>query len=258
MQKPLLFVANWKMNLFFDQAVEYISTQYDSFCALADKVPAGLVLCPSFDSLYPISQLVKATSIAVGAQDCSAHHKGSFTGQVSAESLQALGIKYCIIGHSERRMNNAESNEDVAKKCRQLFDCGISPVVCVGETKADYDSGRTLSVLEEQLQPVIVAMKDYAPLDKHLRFCIAYEPVWSIGTGEIASLDHLETVFAWLSQQLEWLDTRNIRLLYGGSVNLKALEKLVKITQFHGFLIGGASLRFKEFEKIINYTLDNS
>ena len=252
MKKQFLFIANWKMNLNVDEQIDYASSNYDNFSKLTDKEGYSIVICPSLVSLYPLTKIFKNTKIYVGAQDCSNHNKGAFTGQVSAESLNCIECKYCIIGHSERRKENHETNIEIAEKFTQLINYSISPVLCIGETLNDHENGKTIDVLKKQLDEIENMLKINPTIPKYLPICIAYEPVWAIGTGKIPELDHLETIFAWLFKQTQELSPSiKWKLLYGGSIKSENIVQLKKIQNLDGFLIGGASLDFQEFEKIV-------
>lgn len=251
MKKNLIFVANWKMKLNFDEELRFVADNYEDFLSLSKTPDTQIVLCPSFLGLYPISQIFKETDILIGAQNCSKHLNGAFTGQVSAESFNFLDCKYCIIGHSESRKYFNETNSDILQKLSNLIYCKISPILCIGESDAELESGKIFEVLGTQLEELFKKINDLN-IPEYLPINIAYEPIWSIGTGKIATLDHLETVFSWLYNQVQKASTEvNWQLLYGGSVDLKNILQLKKIENLNGFLIGGSSLNFKEFEKIV-------
>ena len=256
MKKKLLFVANWKMYFNFDQDLLFATEHYDQFIHLAENSNHEIILCPSFLALATLGKIFNSTKIKIGAQDCSDHHKGAFTGQISALSLKKAGCSYSIIGHSERRINNGETDQAVAQKCLQIIEQDMIPIVCIGENADDYAQGRAFTVLEKQIEKICAIIKNDSYKLKNSSLCIAYEPLWAIGTGTIPSPVHLETVFAWLSTQLskaslsvEW------KLLYGGSVNASSITLLKNFAHLDGFLVGGASLDFQEFEKIVHYAV---
>ncbi len=250
MPSDLLFVGNWKMQLPYTRSIAYIDTNQDNLRTLAQN--NAIVLCPSFDALANIGMLLKDTNIALGAQDVSAHASGAYTGQVSATSLKEVGCDYCIVGHSERRQYNGETSKQVAQKIAQLAAKNITPIICIGETQAHRQQGITTDILQEQLNPVIDMIKT-TPIE-HL--CIAYEPIWAIGTGNVASNDEIAQALGWIRQYLsQAASIAKIRLLYGGSVNPDNARTLVSIEGLGGFLVGGASTDFQKFEKIV--LLDN-
>jgi len=241
------------MNLSIDEAITFTTDNYDDLIALAERPDTSIVVCPSHEALYPLGKLFATTKVSLGGQDCSDHLRGSFTGQTAARSLQQLGCSFCIVGHSERRKFNKESNDLVWKKCVQLIDQNISPILCIGETKEEHKAGSTLSILEQQLNPLVKATAATTNvLSSGVNLFIAYEPVWSIGTGELPSADHLETTFVWLSNHLQKIiDRSRFKLLYGGSVDATTASPFKNIEGLDGFLIGKASLDFPTFKEII-------
>jgi len=247
MPDDLLFVANWKMQLPYTKSIAYIETNRDNLRALAQS--HSMVLCPSFDALANVGILLKDTNIALGAQDVSSHTSGAYTGQVSATSLKEVGCTYCIVGHSERRQYNGETSEQGAQKIAQLAAHTIIPIMCIGETQAHRQQGITTNILQEQLNPVINTIKATS-IDN---FCIAYEPIWAIGTGTIPSNDEIAQVLGWIDQELsKAVPSIKRRLLYGGSVNPDNARDLASIEGIGGFLVGGASTDFQKFEKIVS------
>ncbi len=244
----MYYIANFKMNLTYQETLAYATEHNDELEELAQDV-ANIVLCPSHESIALLCKLFDTTPVAIGAQDTSNHTKGSYTGQVSAQSLHQTGCTYCIVGHSERRMFNHEDNDEVAQKVERLLGFDITPIVCVGELSEEFEAGKTRQVLTMQLAPVIASLKAL-PGSQDKRILLAYEPVWSIGTGKMANTEHLGTMFAWLKEHLRdapgtW------QLLYGGSVNAENAAELKKIEHIDGFLIGKSSISFQNLKKII-------
>jgi triosephosphate isomerase (TIM) len=253
MDKKFFYIANWKMYWTFDETIIFVTKHYDGLLALCQNQSSQLVLCPSHPTIYPLVQMFNDSDVAIGAQDCSEHHKGAFTGQVSANNLKSTGCQYCIIGHSERRLLLAESSQTIANKCLQLLEAGIIPIICFGETMEQHKQGTTLRVLEEQLAPVIALLQAKKLMLDTMIILFAYEPVWAIGSGQIPTVDHLETVHAWLSSFLiKAIPTLRYRFIYGGSVAENTIDILKKHSFIGGLLIGGASLDFQELEKIVN------
>ena len=245
----MYYIANWKMNLTLQQSTAFATQHNDELIELAQNSSAQVVLCPSHESLALLCKLFATTQVAIGAQDTSSHTKGSYTGQVSAQSLHQAGCTYCIVGHSERRMLNHEDNDEVAKKVVRLLGNDITPIVCVGELLEEFEAGKTQEVLTQQLAPIIAALKAL-PGAQETKILLAYEPIWSIGTGKVASTEHLDVMFAWLESHLRdapgtW------QLLYGGSVNEENAPELKKIAHISGFLIGKASISFQQLKKIV-------
>lgn len=255
MTQKYMYLANWKMYWTFDQTVEFVNKQFHNLTLLAQSSDVQIVLCPSSVALYPVIGVFAQSNVAVGAQDCSDHVRGAFTGQVSATDLNAMGCQFCIIGHSERRRYNGETDAMVALKCTQLLDAGVNPVVCIGETQEENQQGKTLEVLARQLNQIFDLLKQRAYQLMDSQILIAYEPVWAIGTGMVPTNEHLETVFAWLATTTaKQLPGLKMVFIYGGSISGKNSSSLKKVAGLEGFLIGGASLDFQEFENIVKCT----
>jgi len=247
-----LIVANWKMQFSFLEATEFASEYHENFIALSKKESAIITLCPSFPALYPLSRYFKGSDITLGAQDCSQFRSGAYTGQVCATSLAQIGCHYCIIGHSERRSYNQETTDEIAEKAQRLLEQEVQPIICIGETKKEYEAKETFCVLEQQLEPVLAKISKFG--DSQEPIYIAYEPVWSIGTGKVPSIDYLTQVFEWLTSQTQKSlgKERIVGLLYGGSVSAETAADFSTITPLSGLLVGGASLDFQKFNNIVN------
>jgi len=248
-----LIVANWKMQLSFNNAINYIQDNIKKLKELSTaKNATRIVFCPSFPGLFPIKQLLENSKIAVGAQNCSSFRPGAYTGQVSAESLEQTECHYCIVGHSESRLHNHETNEDIAEKTERLLEQEIQPIICIGENKIEYENKNTLSILESQLLPVIKRIADNQ--NSQVPIYIAYEPIWAIGTGITPTEGHLNKVFEWINKQTNTHLNKNrvIGLLYGGSISENNIARFKMISTISGFLIGGASLDFQKFNNIVN------
>lgn len=248
-----LYIANWKMQLSFTQAELFLKTYADGLSSLAELPATKIVICPSFEMLYTACQMLKNTKVQVGAQDCAPALKGAYTGQVSACSLKEIGCSYTIIGHSEQRMHTRDSNECIARKVRVLLEEGITPIVCVGEQYEDYCNNNVLSVIKQQLTPVWEVLMKLPALASQRIVCIAYEPVWAIGTGVMPALEYIAYVFSEIARMVP---SNNpipaVCLLYGGSVTDENHILLRKIPLLRGFLLGGASLNFQKFQKIVS------
>ena len=213
-------------------------------CEVAVCIPAiYLAQVQSLKSKYPALSVVE-----VGAQDVSAHASGAYTGEISAAMLKELGCRYAIVGHSERRQYHAETDALVAEKARAALAAGITPIVCVGETLAEREAGRTEEVVKRQLAAVIHANGHCIS-----EVVVAYEPVWAIGTGKTASPEEAQAVHAVLRAQLKAATDQSarIKILYGGSMNAVNAATLLTQQDIDGGLIGGASLKAPDFLKII-------
>lgn len=256
MKKSYTFIANWKMYFDFNDSMNYATKNLDQIISLADSPNVSIILCPSFPMLYPLTQIFKQTKVQIGAQNCSDHITGPFTGQVCAKTLNQIGCNACIIGHSEIRKYKSETDDMIAKKLDMLLDNGLSPVLCVGESEIDYKSGKTLHILEAQLKRVIeIAQHEPKKLNGRPIY-IAYEPEWCIGTGITPPNDKLESIFAWINMQIQkHCPISNWQLLYGGSVDSENAAGISKISYISGFLIGKTSTNFELFEKIVKSTI---
>jgi len=243
------YIANWKMYWNTTETITFVTNNLENLCSLADHEQISIVLCPSFIALDPLAQKLHNTRIELGAQDCSNQNNGAYTGQISATDLKDLCCTYCIIGHSERRRYNGETDAVVAEKCQRLVEAGITPIVCVGETKEENQQGQTLAILEKQLTHLF---EQLAKVKIPTKILIAYEPIWAIGTGLIPTIEQLEITFTRLSELTKQASLLvNWKLIYGGSISSRNIQGLKGIVLIDGFLIGGASLDFQEFEKIV-------
>jgi triosephosphate isomerase len=239
-----LIAGNWKMNgnLAANEALVRAIAQgmAGSKCDVAVCVPAPY--------LTQVGQLRAGTNIELGAQDVSRHEQGAFTGEVSAAMLREFGVRYAIVGHSERRQYHGESDETVAEKTRAALAHGVTPIVCVGETLAEREAGKTAEVVKRQLAAVI-------HVNGHCisEIVVAYEPVWAIGTGKTATPEQAQEVHALLRAQLKAASTHpeRVHILYGGSMNAANAASLLAQPDIDGGLIGGASLKAPDFLQII-------
>jgi triosephosphate isomerase len=244
MTRRKLIAGNWKMNgsLAANEALvrEVIAGLGSAGCHAAVCVPAPY--------LSQVAALVKGSALALGAQDVSAHDKGAYTGEVSGAMLRDFATRYVIAGHSERRQYHGETDALVADKAKAALACGITPIVCVGETLAEREGGQTEAVVKRQLAAVI-------HVNGHCisEIVVAYEPVWAIGTGKTATPEQAQAVHAVLRAQLHAATARDDRvcILYGGSMNAANAAQLLAQPDIDGGLIGGASLKSADFLQII-------
>jgi triosephosphate isomerase (TIM) len=243
-----LVVANWKMAMTHSQALSWFENHKRELFNLAQSTATTIIMCPSYTELEAIGQLIQTTPIALGAQNCAVQERGSYTGDISVLSLKELGCSYCIIGHTEQRKYHHETDGAVADKTRLLIGHNIKPIICVGEKSFERASGMTIQVLKEQLDKIIPLYKQ-APA---MPLCIAYEPVWAIGTNQIPTNDELYTITSWMRTYVQSYDAQiTFILLYGGSVTDTTIQELKKVTTLDGFLLGKASLDFQVFKKIV-------
>ena len=243
--KKKLIAGNWKMNGSLAANEALVSALVagiggDAGCDVAVAVPAPY--------LAQVRSLVAGSVVAVAAQDVSQHDAGAYTGEVSAAMLKDFGVRYVLVGHSERRQYHGETDVVVAEKTQRALAAGVTPIVCVGETLQEREAGQTEAVVKRQLAAVI-------HLNGHCisEVVVAYEPVWAIGTGRTASPEQAQAVHAVLRAQLlaasEHAD--RIRLLYGGSMNASNAAQLLAQPDIDGGLVGGASLKAPDFLQII-------
>ena len=237
-----LVVGNWKMN--GSRAAN--SVLLDALKASA-PFPASVAVCVPAPFLRDVGASLQGSHIAWGAQDCSSHASGAFTGEVSAAMLAEFGCRYVIVGHSERRAMHGESDLLVAEKAARALANGLVPIVCVGETLAEREAGRTEAVVSRQLGAVIELLGEAVA-----QVVLAYEPVWAIGTGKTASPAEAEAVHAALRAQLAEASASaaDISILYGGSVKADNAASLFGQADIDGALVGGAALNAEQFAAI--------
>ena len=234
-----LVVGNWKMHG-THAANEALLEGLKS----AGPLPCDTAVCTPFPYLAQAAERLARSAIAWGAQDCSVHEQGAYTGEVSVAMLADFGCRYVIVGHSERRALHAESDQLVADKAQAALAKGVTPIVCVGETLAQRDAGETEDVVKRQLSAVIHTLAHCVG-----EMVVAYEPVWAIGTGRTASPEQAQAVHALLRAQLAAATPRaaQMKLLYGGSVKPDNAATLFTQADIDGGLIGGASLKAADF-----------
>ncbi len=239
-----LIAGNWKMNGSLNANLALLKGIQSGLQAPACDV----AVCVPASYLAQCQALLASSPIELGAQDVSQHEAGAYTGEISAVMLKDFGVRYVIVGHSERRQYHAESDNQVAAKAQRALANGITPIVCVGESLSERESGLTEEVVKRQLAAVI-------HLNGHCisEIVVAYEPVWAIGTGKTASPEMAQQVHAVLRAQLKAATPHSdrVRILYGGSMNAGNAAELLAQQDIDGGLIGGASLKPQDFLTII-------
>jgi triosephosphate isomerase len=251
MRTPLI-AGNWKMNNTHFQAIKLIQ-QLGYELAEHDFGRVEVALCPPFTSLRTAQTLIEddKLSFALGAQNVYFEKDGAFTGEVSAEMLKALRVRYVILGHSERREVLGESDEDVNKKVRVTFGQEMTPILCCGETDSEREAGETEAKVERQVRE---GLKSVSP-DQARSLVVAYEPIWAIGTGKTATPNDAQSTIAHIRSVLGSLFDGEvaaaIRILYGGSVKSGNAGQLLAQDDVDGALVGGASLDAGEFASIV-------
>ena len=246
--RKTIIAGNWKMNLNAEEAKKFI-TQLKTKAAKAKW--CDVVLCVPFLQIPAAVRAAKHTKIAIGAQNCHFEENGAYTGEISCKMLAEAGVKYVIIGHSERRRDNNETDTTVNKKVLAALQAGLRPIICVGETLEMRDNDVTLDVVRMQVKTALRGVMH----DQIRRVTIAYEPIWAIGTGYTATSEQAGEVCEAIRDVVRQLYgarlARAVSVLYGGSMNTANAAELLAQRDVDGGLIGGASLKTESFEKII-------
>ena len=246
--RKTIIAGNWKMNLNAEEAKKFI-TQLKSKAGQAKW--CDVVLCVPFLQIPAAVRAAKHTKIAIGAQNCHFEENGAYTGEISCKMLVEAGVKYVIIGHSERRRDNNETDTTVNKKVLAALQAGLRPIICVGETLEMRDNDVTLDVVRMQVKTALRGVMH----DQIRRVTIAYEPIWAIGTGYTATAEQAGEVCEAIRDVVRQLYgarlARAVSVLYGGSMNTANAAELLAQPDVDGGLIGGASLKTESFEKII-------
>lgn len=238
-----LVIGNWKMHGSLAQNQLLINKIIAGFPSFAQ---AKVAVCVPFPYLAQAQNLLQTTGIAWGAQNVSQHSAGAFTGEVGAQMLVDFGCRFVLVGHSERRALYFENNHLVAEKFQMVLKAGLTPVLCVGETLNERETGVTEKVISEQLDAVI----EIAGINSFTSAVVAYEPVWAIGTGKTASPQQAQAVQKFIRQRIAALDSstaERLLILYGGSVKAENAAELFAMPDIDGGLIGGASLIAEQF-----------
>jgi len=245
--KKLIIAGNWKMH----GSIGFTELFLTSLKAnLKQHEQIRTLLFPPFVYLSAFKQLCHNSAIEYGAQNLSEYEQGAYTGEVSGHMLVDMGCQYTLIGHSERRMLYNETNEIVAKKFEAALDIGLKPIICVGESLAERESGQAFAMVKSQLD-AIAPIINTSNINELI---IAYEPVWAIGTGKTATPEQAQEIHGKISQYMAQLTAEadiSVQILYGGSVKPENAEALFSMPDIHGGLIGGASLKVEQFLSII-------
>ena len=248
MARRKIIAGNWKMNMTPTEAAALVET----LKPLVKTEEADVVFCVPAIDIIPVVKACEGTNIAVGAENMYFEEKGAFTGEISPSMLTDAGVKYVIIGHSERREYFAETDETVNKRTKAALAAGLKPIVCVGELLWERECNITEEVIARQIKLDFFGIS----ADDLKKCVIAYEPVWAIGTGKTATADQAEEVCAFIRATLAKLYgadvAETITVQYGGSMNAKNAAELLSKTNVDGGLIGGASLKAADFTTIIN------
>ena len=249
--RKAIIAGNWKMNMLASDIKPFIE---ELKANLPEEKTCETILCVPAVNIPTMLKCGKEAKVSCGAQDVSEHDKGAYTGDISAAMLADLNVKYCIVGHSERRAYYQESDFKVNAKVKKLLENGISPIICVGESLEQREMNLTMAHINYQIRAALAGVEA-----SMLRKCIiAYEPIWAIGTGKTATAEQAEEVCreirAVIREMYGARPARSISILYGGSMNAKNAAELLKQPDIDGGLIGGASLKPVDFATIIAAT----
>lgn len=248
MRKKVI-AGNWKMNMLPNETLEFIEMLIPEVKDTENEV----ILCVPYTDLFYALLAAQNTNIKIGAQNMHWEENGAYTGEVSGKMLKSIGVEYVIIGHSERRAYFAETDETVNKKIKKAFECELKPIVCVGETLEQRESGKTQEVILNQVELALNNLTE----NEVKNIIIAYEPIWAIGTGKTATSEDANNAIKSIRNKISELYGEDISekviIQYGGSVKSSNAKELFETSDIDGALVGGASLKVEEFSKIVNY-----
>ena len=244
-----VIAGNWKMNMLPNEAIDYIQ----AFEPLVKDANAEVILCVPYTDLFYCLMNAQGTNIKIGAQNMHFAETGAYTGEVSAKMLKSIGVEYVIIGHSERRQYYNETDESVNKKIKAAFENELKPIVCVGETLEERETGKTEDIITTQTRLALEGLTD----EQVKNTIVAYEPIWAIGTGKTATSEDANNSIKSIRAEIRKIYgedvAENIIIQYGGSVKSTNAKELFSCSDIDGGLVGGASLKPDEFSKIVNY-----
>ena len=251
-ERKLIIAGNWKMNKTAAEALALVSNLK---LELANIREVDIVICPPFTALESVSKVILDSSLRLGAQNMSEQNFGAFTGEICAGMLKEFSVRYVILGHSERRQYQKESNALIARKAAAAHGASLKPIVCVGETLAEREEGQTEKVLETQVRGSLAGLTK----EQMVETIIAYEPVWAIGTGKTATTQQAQDAHAFIRSLLvkifDEAVAKKVRIQYGGSVKPANALELMGQPDVDGALVGGASLEARSFADIIKNSI---
>ncbi len=239
--RKVIIAGNWKMYKTQAESLEFLKAFLDTIAETPDD--REIVLCVPFTDLSVMSKSLHGTRVQLGAQNVHWEVAGAFTGEIAAPMLLELGVRYVIIGHSERRQYFGETDETVNLRLKAAQQHGLIPILCVGETKQQRDAGETEAVIFGQLE------KDLEGIDRE-QLVIAYEPIWAIGTGDTCESIEADRIIGLIRKQVQNSD---LSILYGGSVKPGNIDEIMAQPEIDGALVGGASLSSADFSRLVNY-----
>lgn len=244
-----VIAGNWKMNKLPNEAMEFI----EELTPLVKDTENEVILCVPYTDLFYSLLHVQDTNIKIGAQNMHYEENGAYTGEVSGEMLKSIGVEYVIIGHSERRAYYGETDDTVNKKLKKALSLELKPIVCVGESLDERESGKAKEIVTTQTKLALEGLSN----EDVTKTIIAYEPIWAIGTGKTATKEDANETIKWIREEIEKIYGKdvsdNVIIQYGGSVKSGNAKELFEMSDIDGGLVGGASLKADEFAKIVNY-----
>ena len=247
MQK--IIAGNWKMNMLPDEAIKFI----DELAPLVKDTQNKVILCVPYTDLFYSLLTAQGTNIKIGAQNMHWEENGAYTGEVSGKMLKSIGVEYVIIGHSERRMYFAETDETVNKKVISAHKYGLKPIVCVGENLEQRENGEAENIITAQTEKALYGLSN----EQVENTIIAYEPIWAIGTGKTATNEEANDAIKAIRNKVADIygqeTAKRVIIQYGGSIKSNNAKELFSMSDINGGLVGGASLKVDEFAKIVNY-----
>ena len=242
-----IIAGNWKMNNTAKEGVALVN----ALKPLVKDAACDVVVCVPAIDIPAVAQALEGSNISLGAQNVHYAERGAYTGEISAEMLNEYGVKYVIIGHSERRQYFGETDETVNMRALTAIKEGIIPIICIGETLQEREGGRTKKVLARQIEEGLAGIEDIS------KIVIAYEPVWAIGTGRTATCEQANETIGFIRSKCAELfgeeKAMRMRIQYGGSMNAGNCRQLMDMPEIDGGLIGGASLKAKDFAEIVHF-----
>jgi triosephosphate isomerase len=251
-ERKLIIAGNWKMNKTVAEALDLVNGLKRE---LSNVKEVDIVVCPPFTALGEVSKAILDSNIRLGAQNMSENGVGAFTGEIAAVMLKEFSVRYVILGHSERRQYQKESDALISKKALAVHAASLKPIICVGETLAEREAGQMEKVLETQVRGSLAGLTK----EQMMETVIAYEPVWAIGTGKTATTAQAQEAHAFIRAQLVKLfdegTARKVRIQYGGSVKPSNARELMGQPDVDGALVGGAALEVRSFADIIKNSI---
>lgn len=246
--RKILVAGNWKLNKNIQESMDLVNSLKSKVNEISER---DILVCPTYVSLFPVSESIKNTNIKLGAQNLFWEDNGAYTGEISGSMLKSAGCEFVIIGHSERRQYFNETEDTVNKRVKAALGCGLKPIICVGETLEQREQNITEKVVKTQIKGAFTDITD-TDCDN---IVIAYEPVWAIGTGKTATPDDANNVHQFIRNLIKELYSDDVAdkmiILYGGSVKPENAEDLFAQEHIDGGLVGGASLKADVFSQII-------